>query len=188
MRKQILLGIGCIALAMSGTAMAQGRSGGGPGGGRGAGPPITPPGSMGGGAGTADFARGIGSERGQFGRDFGNQQRMSASDRILQAEPYRQSAQQRRAEAQMTAHVAHRGAPLTPNDGKRIREALKDDMNAWRETFQVGRTDWQAMRNQWLLDREALTPQQWAQQRAQWFAARDAWISSQKGWASNQRR
>lgn len=153
MRKLILTAASCAAIMICGAAAAQGRSGGGgggPGGGMGAGPPMTPPGQMGGGIGTSDYARDIASQRGQFGRDFAAQQRATAQQRVAE---YRQSAQQRRTDALKLAQMARSGARLPASASGRIRGALKDDMEAWRDAFQVGRHDWQAMRDQWLLDR-----------------------------------
>ena len=134
-----------------------------------------------------DRAHDIAAQRGEFGRTFAEQQRMNADQHRLQAQQYQALAQQRRADAMATAQAARRGARLTDEDGNRIRSALKQDMEAWREAFRIGRSDWQAMRDQWLVDRETLTPQQWAEQRAAWFAARDAWIANQRTMASNRR-
>ena len=79
---------------------------------------------------------------------------MSASDRRFQAEQSRMSTQQRRVDAIVTAQNALRGAPLTRTDAKRVGEAFKDDMTAWRDTFQVWRAGWQAMRDWCRLDRD----------------------------------
>jgi hypothetical protein len=185
MRKSVLTG--AFALVLSTAAMAHPGGGGGPGGGMGAGPPITPPGQMGAGRGTADFAHDIASQQGQFGRDFASQQHLSAQERQQVAQQYQQMAQQRRANAMQLAQLARQGATFPPNASAKIRDALNEDITLWREQFQVDRKAWQAMRDQWLLDRSSLTPQQWALQRANWFAARDAWIANQKAWASTRR-
>jgi hypothetical protein len=193
MRKTFIIAT-AIAAFSSAPVLAQahgggpgGGHGGGPGGGMGAGPPITPPGRDGG-MGAMDRAHDIANQRGEFGRTFAEQQRMNADQHRLQAQQYQMLAQQRRAEAMATAQVARSGRMLTDEDGKRIRSALKQDMEAWRDAFRVGRSDWQAMRDQWLVDRASLSPQQWAEQRARWFAARDAWIANQRTMASNRRR
>lgn len=149
----------------------------------GGGPPMSPPGLAGGGMGTSDLARGIASQKGQFGRDFAARQKMSAEERRAMAAEYQAQAQQRRADAMVWAQAARSGQQLPANASRDIRAAMKADMEAWREAFNVGRTDWQAMRDQWLVDRDTLTPQEWAQRRVDWFAARDAWIASQKAWA-----
>lgn len=185
MRKQIITAVVCAALATSGSAFTQGRSGGaggGPGGGMGAGPPMTPPGQMGGiggPGGASDYARDIASQRGQFGRDF-------AAQRHLTPQQYQQQAAQRRADAMVLAQAARDGR-LPASAGPRIREALNQDIDAWRDQFQVDRRSWQAMRDQWLANRGTMTAQDWAVQRANWFAARDAWIANQKAWASARR-
>lgn len=182
-RKILVSALAGVAMACATPALAQGRSGGhggGPGGGMGAGPPMTPPGQMGAGMGTPGYASDIASQRGQFGRDFAEQQR-------LQAQQYRAQAEQRRAEALAYAQAARSGRPLPANAAGKIRSALKADIDAWREAFDVGRRDWQAMRDQWLVDRESLTAQQWAERRLDWFAVRDAWIASQKAWAQARR-
>lgn len=179
MRYQLLAAVGCLALACAGAGLAQGNSGGqggGPGGGMGAGPPIAPPGQAGGGMGTSDLARGIADQRGQFGRDFAGQQRLTAAE-------HQAIAQQHRADAMAMAQAVRGGANLPDSASGRIRAALKEDIAAWREQFRVGRQEWQAMRDQWLVDRDSLTPEQWAMRRADWFAARDAWIATQKATA-----
>lgn len=182
-RNHILTAVACIALAAA-PSFAQGRSGGGggPGGGMGGGPPISPPG-QGGGAGASDAAREIASQRGQFGRDFAAGQRATAEQRRAQAEQYKVAAQQRRADAQAYAAAARAGRPLPANADRDIRDALKQDMQSWREAFSVGRSDWQAMRDQWIVDRKTLSPADWAMRRAEWFTARDAWIATHKDWA-----
>jgi hypothetical protein len=183
MRKQILTAVGCLALASAAIGLAQGRGGGagsGPGGGMGAGPPITPPGQMGGGMSTRDAARGIADQRGQFGRDFAIQQHLTADE-------LRAQATQHRADAMAMAQAVRSGTDLPDSAASRIRAAMKDDIEAWREEFRVGRQDWQAMRDQWLLDRSSLTAEQWAMRRADWFAARDAWVAAQKSTAMARR-
>lgn len=64
---------------------------------------------------------------------------------------------------------------------------MKEDMEAFRDAFRVGRQEWQALRDQWLVDRASLTPEQWAQRRLDWFAMRDSWIASRTGWAQARR-
>ena len=193
MRKTVVITAALAVLATAPLA-AQGRGGGaggggagGPGagaaGGMGGGPPMSPPGLAGGGPGTADLAHGIASQKGQFGRDFASTQKLTPEERSARAAEYQAEAQQRRADAMVWAQAARAGRPLPTNADRDIRAAMKADMEAWREAFNVGRTDWQAMRDQWLVDRDTLTPQEWAQRRVDWFAARDAWISSQKAWA-----
>jgi hypothetical protein len=143
---------------------------------------MTPPGQMGLGAGTADYAQGIASQQGQFGRDFAQQQQ-----RHLTAEQYQLEAAQHRADALALAQAARGGAHLPANAGPRIRLALQQDIDAWRDQFRVDRASWQAMRNDWLSQRGTMTAQEWAQRRADWFAARDAWITNQKAWAMARR-
>jgi hypothetical protein len=182
MRKSILTSACALALAST-AAIAQHGPPSGVGGGMGAGPPMTPPGQMGGiggPGGASDYARDIASQRGQFGRDFAAQQRLTAQQ-------YQQQAAQHRADALALAQAARSGARLPANAGPRIRDALKQDIDAWRDQFQVDRRSWQAMRDQWLSNRGAMTAQDWAVQRASWFAARDAWIVNQKAWASARR-
>lgn len=182
MRRQLFIAIGCIAMACSaaGTAQRGGGAGGGRGSGMGAGPPITPPGQMGGGMDTRDLARGIADQRGQFGRDFAQQQHLTAAQRQAMA-------QQHRTDAMALAQAVRGGADLPDSAAGRIRAALKEDIDAWREQFTVDRQAWQSMRDQWLLDRGSLTAEQWAMRRADWFAARDAWIAAQRARAMARR-
>jgi len=185
--KNALCLIASVAVVVASPSFAQGRSGGG----NGNGPPMSPPGQMGG-AGSSDRAGDIAGQRGDFGRQFGQEQRMTAAQRAEQTRMnvnnYRGQSEQRRAQALQYAQAARGNADLPAKASKEIRSALKSDMESWRETFQVDRKEWQAMRDQWLVDRDTLTPQQWAEQRANWFAARDAWIESQKDWAQIYRR
>lgn len=189
MRKTLLIVAAISALAAS-PAISQGRSGGaggGPGGGAGAGPPISPPG-VSGGHGASDAARDIASQRGAFGREFGAQQHLTAEERRLQAVQYQALAAQRKADALAYAQAARSGRPLPANSARDIRAALKADIEAWRQAFQVSRKEWQDMRDQWLVDRASLSPQEWALRRAAWFDARDTWIATQKDWALARRR
>jgi len=181
MRKSLLTGACALVLAST-AAIAQHGPPGGFRGGMGAGPPMTPPGQMGGiggPGGASGYAGDIASQRGQFGRDF-------AAQRQLTAQQYQQQAAQHRADAMVLAQAARAGR-VPANAGPRIREALKQDIDAWRDQFQVDRRSWQAMRAQWLSARGTMTAQDWAIQRANWFAARDAWIANQKSWAMARR-
>jgi hypothetical protein len=175
MHKMMTAAIASIALFASGTALAQsGR------------PPISPE-RFGGGSGHSDLSTIMATDSGHLRRNVAAQQRLAAEQRRIEVEAYRASAQQRRIDALAMAENARRGALLSDADARRIRGALKDDMEAWRDAFRVRRDDWQAMRHQWLVDRAALTPAQWATQRAQWFVARDRWILAQRGWAGTGR-
>jgi len=166
MRKTMIM-VAALAALSAGPALAQGRGnggggggmGGGPGGGMGAGPPISPPGqSTFGDHGASASAREIASQRGEFGRTFAQDRRMTPQERQA-------FVQERRTLAQQYAAAARAGRALPVNSDRKIRDALSDDINAWRDEFRVGRTEWQAMRNQWIVDRASLTPQQWAQRR-----------------------
>ena len=171
------LGFATAAAAQHGGGGSGGMgNGGGMGQGMGGGPPISPPGQMGG-MGASGRAGDIASQRGQFGRDFAAQQQLTAAE-------YYAQAQQRRTDAMTLARAARSGAAMPKGTDARIREALKEDMEIWRDSFKVDRKSWQAMRDQWLVDRKSLSPQQWAEQRAAWFTARDGWIANQKQWAS----
>ena len=182
MRKSVVIMSALVALTAA-PAMAQHGPPpgvGGPGGGMGAGPPMTPPGQMGGGFGTSDYVHGIASQQGQFGRDFADQRRLTGQQ-------YQALAAQHRADALALAQAARSGARIPASAGPRIREALKQDIDAWRDQFQVDRRSWQAMRDQWLANRGTMSAQDWAIQRANWFSARDSWIANQKAWASARR-
>ena len=189
MRKTLITVATVIALAAS-PALAQGRGGGGgggpggagggmgggaggPGGAMGAGPPIAPPGQTRDGASARDAAHAIADQRGEFGRTFAEQQRMNAADRQA-------LAQERRATAMRFAEAAHAGRRLPPHADRDIRNALKDDIDSFRDEFRLGRSEWQALRDQWIADRASLTPEQWAQRRADWFTARDNWIATHR--------
>ena len=69
---------------------------------------------------------------------------------------------------------------LPPHADRDIRNALKDDIDSFRDEFRLGRSEWQALRDQWIADRASLTPEQWAQRRADWFTARDNWIATHR--------
>jgi hypothetical protein len=149
MRKPFLTaacGFAIIAFATAATAQHAGGSGGMGGGmsamgqSMGAGPPISPPGQMGG-MGASGRAGDIASQRGQFGRDFVAQQHLTPTE-------YQAQAQQRRADALAIAKAARSGATLPKGTDARIREALRNDMETWRDTFKVDRKSWQAMRDQ----------------------------------------
>lgn len=178
MRKTLIIAATIAALSAS-PALAQGRGGGGGGGaggggGMGAGPPMTPPGQSGG-MDASTRAQDIAAQRGAFGRNFAEQQR----NRML-PEQANQIAQERRGLAMQYAQAARAGRRLPANADRDIRNALKDDIDLWREEFRVGRSEWQVARDRWIVDRENLTPAQWAQRRADWFATRDAWIAANK--------
>jgi hypothetical protein len=137
-------------------------------------------GIIGGPGGASDYARGIASQRGQFGRDFAAQQHLTPQQ-------YQALAAQHRADALGLAQAARSGAQIPANAGPRIRQALRQDIDAWRDEFQVDRRSWQATRDYWLSSRGTMTAQEWAIQRANWFAERDAWIANQKAWAMARR-
>lgn len=206
MRKTIATAALITALAAS-PALAQGNSGnhgppdgvgggppewagGGGGGGNGGGPPMDPPGLS---SDPLEAARAIAEDRGQFGRDFAQEQRgihqpeLSGPERAeiqrQRAAQYYENAQIRREQAQQYSTAMRNGAQLPSNAAKTLRDELKADMESWRDTFSVGRQEWQAMRDQWLVDRESLTAEQWAQRRLDWFAARDAWVAKNRAWA-----
>jgi len=182
MRKAILTAASALVFAATAAVAQHGPpAGAGPGGGMGAGPPISPPGLAGMGQGTSDLARDIASQRGQFGRDFAEQQRLTHAQ-------LQQQATQHRADAMALAQAARAGANIPANAGPRIKTALRFDIDAWREQFQVDRKAWQTMRDAWLAERPNMTARDWAQRRADWFAARDAWIANQRTTAMARRR
>jgi hypothetical protein len=185
MRKTLLTSAAALMLTAT-AAMAQHGppAGAGPGGGMGAGPPISPPGLAGMGQGTSDLAHDIASQRGQFGRDFAAQQR----DTHMNAAQLQAMAAQHRSDAMALAQAARSGARIPANAGPRIKTALRFDIDAWREQFQVDRKSWQTMRDAWLAERPNMTARDWAQRRADWFAARDAWIANQRTMAMARRR
>ena len=153
------------------------------GGGMGAGPPMSVPGRSGDAMGGA---RDIASQRGQFGRDFAEQQRQTQAEQAKlmreRAEDYRRDSMGARAEA-LARRDALKSGQRPGLSSEELRAAFKDDLEEWRDAFRIGRADWQAQRDQWLVDAETLTPEQWTQRRADWFDARDAWIAKQKDWA-----
>lgn len=187
MRKTLIVATVVAALAAT-PALAQGRGngggggmGGGPGGGMGAGPPMSPPGqSTFGDRGASASARDIASQRGEFGRNFAADQRMTPEQR-------QEMVQDRRSLAMQYAKAARAGRGLPANADRNIRAALSDDIDLWRDQFRLGRSEWQAMRDQWIVDRKSLTPEQWAQRRADWFATRDTWIAANRANAQSRR-
>jgi hypothetical protein len=172
MIKSLLAVANGIVLIATAPALAQSR---GPGGGLRGGPPIISP--RGDSLGVADIARELEPLRGQFDRDFADKQPASAEERRLQP-------QERRASALVLARAARNGAPIPASAAARIREALRQDIDAWRAEFDVGRREWQAMRDEWLVARHSLTAGEWALHRAAWFEARDAWIARPQALAS----
>jgi len=140
MRKAILTGAWALMISATAAVAQHGPpAGAGPGSGMGAGPPISPPGLAGGGSGTADLARDIASQQGQFGRDFAAQQHLTAAQ-------YQAMAAQHRADAMALARAARAGANIPANVGPRIKLALTQDIDSWRAQFQVDRQSWQTMR------------------------------------------
>jgi hypothetical protein len=123
--------------------------------------------------GASSTAHDIASQRGEFGRTFAANRRMTPEQRQA-------FVQERRSLAMQYAQAARAGRALPRNADRDIRAALSDDIDEWRDDFRVGRSEWQAMRDRWIADRETLTPAQWAQRRADWFAARDAWIAQHR--------
>ena len=196
MKKVALITALTLAMAAS-PALSQGRSGdapgggppagvggpGGPGGGMGAGPPMTPPGQT---DDPSGAARDLADLKGQHGRDFAEQQRMDHADHAaMQRErlnDFVNRSAERRAEAFALRDAARAGQPVGMSR-KEIRAELKEDMEAWKETFGIERKAWQDLRDQLLVSEEDLTPEQWAARRAEWFEARDAWIARQQDWA-----
>jgi len=198
--------VAALAAALAATpALAQGNSGnhgppdgggGGPpewaggAGGNGGGPPIDPPGLS---SDPLAAAREIAEQRGQFGRDFAEEQRglhqpdLTGQERAelqrQQAQALQDNVRIRREQAEEFAATVRGGVRLPANASEVLRNELKADLEQWKAEFRVGRDEWQAMRDQWLADRDELTAEQWAQRRAEWFAARDAWIASQRQFA-----
>lgn len=197
MKKFAILAASVFALAAV-PSLAQSQGGGGGGGsggghgggmgnagGMGAGPPMSVPGRS---AEPMGSARDIAGQRGQFGRDFAEQQRQTQAERAQmirdRIENYSSQSSDRRAEAFARRDAAKNGA--APGlSSKELRAEFKADMEEWRDAFGIGRRDWQEQRNQWIVDADSLTPQQWAEHRATWFEARDAWIAKQKDWAAS---
>ncbi len=156
---------------------------GGMGGSMGNGPPMSVPGQS---SDPMSAARSIANERGQFGRDFAEQQKMNQAEQAQmirdRIDHYTGQSAERRSAAMAMRDAAKSGT----NPGlssKELRAQFKDDMEAWRDAFNIGRKDWKDQRDQWLVDADSLTPEQWAERRAAWFEARDAWIAKQKDWA-----
>jgi hypothetical protein len=209
MRKVAIIALASLAMAAS-PALAQGRGGGHGGGGgagdnagggmgmgggmgagggmgmgmgNGAGPPMTVPGQT---DDPRSAASDIASQRGQFGRDFAQQQKMNQADQARmirdRVRDYTTSTDRDRTEALKMRDEARTGKPVRQSS-QEIRAQLKQDMENWRDTFKVGRKDWQQVRDQILVDAGTLTPAQWAERRAQWFDARDQWIAKQVEWA-----
>jgi hypothetical protein len=113
---------------------------------------------------------------------------MTAQERQLLAEQFQALAEERRAHAMKLAELARNGAVFPPDTAPKIRSALAEEINHWRDEFQVGRREWQAMRDQWLAERGTMSPQDWALRRAAWFEARDTWIANQRQFASSGQR
>ena len=128
-------------------------------------------------------ARDIASQRGEFGREFGAQQRQSQAQQANaireKLDKYASSTKGSRDEA-IARRDALKSGTRPGLSSAELREAFKDDMEEWRDAFRIGRADWQAQRDQWLVDAETLTPEQWTQRRADWFDMRDAWIAQQR--------
>lgn len=198
MRKLFIPAIGALAL-VSAPAMAQGNSGGAGGGGMGNGGGVGNAGGMGGSMGNPmgsgppmsvpgrsaeprGAASDIASQRGQFGRDHAQAQGLDRAEqaRMLREvmADYRGQSEDRRQQAFAMRDNARQGN-MSGMSARDIRRALREDMEEWREAFNIARRDWQAQRDLWLVDRESLTAQEWAERRASWFEARDAWIAAQ---------
>jgi hypothetical protein len=174
MIKSLLVLASGLALVATATALAQGRGGvrGGP-------PSLSPRGD---GLGTENIERLIESQRNRFDRDLGDQR--AAREELPEL---RTLVRERRASAFALAQAARSGAHIPASAAARIREALSQDIDAWRAEFDVSRREWQAMRERWLVDRRSMTAAVWAEHRAAWFLARDAWIARPRELASAER-
>ena len=193
-----LLTIGSVVALAAAPAFADPGGGGGGGsmgggGGMGAGgmggmgamgngPPMTPPGQ------TSDprgAAADIAGQRGAYGRTLASTRQPTQAEQARalrdQLTHYQSSSNARRdaALAQAAALKAGRGTAKADD----VRDDLKQDMEAWRDQFRIGRADWQKQRDQGLTERDGMTAADWAARRADWFAARDAWIAKQTAWA-----
>ena len=174
MIKSLLVLASGLALVATATALAQVRGG----------PPGNAP--RGDGLGTENAERLIESQRNPFDRDLGDR-RAAKEEPPLERGELRALARERRASAFALARAARSGAHIPASAAARIREALSQDIDAWRAEFDVSRRDWEAMRERWLVDRRSLSAAEWAQHRAAWFLARDAWIARPRELASAER-
>lgn len=122
--------------------------------------------------------------------DFAAESRRNAQDLAehlhsltpaLRAEAYLARTERHRAQALALARLARCGADFPPGAATRIREALRFDLHAWRDAFQVNGQEWHAVRMEWLVERQRLTAAEWAERRASWFQERDAWIAARRG-------
>jgi hypothetical protein len=177
MKKLILLGSAVLALA-AGPALAQ--AGGTP----------TPPGGGGSatGGGAADRlampdrdagvnAQQMMDRQGQLGHDFTpTGKEAQAYYRKLQG--FANQSAGRRAEALAMRDTAMAGGMVLMSAAQ-IREQLAQDMEDWRKTFKINKSEYEGLRDQILVEENALTARQWADRRAQWFELRDEWIAQQ---------
>jgi len=92
-----------------------------------------------------------------------------------QADAYRTRVAGAHSEAQAMAAAARSGQAVGASN-ESIRSALQSDMEGWRDTFHIAKTEWRATTDQWLPPLASLTPGQWAERRAQWFASREEWL------------
>lgn len=151
----------------------------------GSGPPIAQPGQSDNALGTAEQ---IAQQRGDFGRSFADNRGPSQAEqaRMLRERVgnYRDASADRRQDAFAGRDAARQGLEMSMS-ARDIRGALQEDMEAWREAFNISREDWQSQRDTWLVDADEYSAQEWAERRAMWFEARDTWIEEQVGWADD---
>jgi len=191
MHKMAYAALGALALAAS-PAFAQGQSGGHAGGGGmggamsgGVGNPMgagAPGGVPGWNSDPRSAAGEVADSHGAFGREHAEQRQLTQAEQAQllsdRADELRNQSAKRRADA-FALRDKMRAGHGSSMSAKDIRQALRQDMEDWRDAFRISREDWQGQRDQWLVDRESLTPEQWAERRAMWFEARDSWIADQ---------
>jgi len=136
-------------------------------------------GSMGGGMAqmpmpnpSQDLENAVRSVNDRTSNDAGFRQRREDRAALLSA---RAAARREQARAQAATLAA--GTPPASITAGEIRDALDEDLKAWRDEFDVGRREWQAMRATWLVPEASLDAGGWAAHRLDWFTARDAWIA-----------
>jgi len=107
--------------------------------------------------------------------------------RVYDANGHMREADYRAALAGRLAEAeAMLATPLTDRDRKKIRNAIRLDLMAWRKQYDPRRADYRAVHDQFLVDENALSAEGWAKQRVAWLKAQQQWILGNAGEAPSQ--
>lgn len=90
------------------------------------------------------------------------------------------SASKGRREEALTHGMAAQRGERVKVPAETLRRELEQDLDDWRNAFDIQRGEYRAIRDKLLAEGVDLTAAQWAIRRATWFQARDQWIEERK--------